>query len=57
MPLNKSATEAQRFNYEYQILSQFNVDWAKRRVRDLAAMFRNCQPEDIALLPDIGEPL
>lgn len=48
---------AQRFKYEYQILSQFNVDWAKRRVRDLAAMFRNGQPEDIALLPDIGEPL
>jgi len=48
---------AQRFEYEHQILSQFNVDWAKRRVRDLAAMFRNGQPEDIALLPDIGEPL
>jgi hypothetical protein len=26
-------------------------------VRELAAMFRNGQPDDIALLPDIGEPL
>ena len=48
---------AQRFKYEYQVLSRFSTDWAKRRVRELAAMFRNGQPEDIALLPDIGEPL
>ncbi|MEO8815434.1 MAG: Imm63 family immunity protein [Mycobacterium sp.] len=48
---------AQRFKYEYQVLSQFNVDWAKRRVRETAALFRNGQPEDIALLPDIDEPL
>jgi hypothetical protein len=48
---------AERFKYEYQILSQFDVNWAKRRVRELAAMFANGQPEDIALLPDIGEDL
>lgn len=48
---------AQRFKFEYHILSQFDVDWAKGRVRDLAAIFRNDQPEDIALLPDIGEAL
>lgn len=49
---------AERFKYEYQILSQFDVEWAKRRVRDLATAFRRYgQPEDIALLPDIGEAL
>jgi len=48
---------AQRFKYEYQVLSQFDADWAKRRVRELAALFRDGQPEDIALLPDIGEAL
>ncbi|WP_235215923.1 immunity 63 family protein [Mycobacterium kyorinense] len=48
---------AERFKYEYQILSRFNIDWAKRRVRELAALFRNGQPQDIALLPDIGEAL
>jgi len=48
---------AERFKYEYQILSQFDVSWAKRRVRELAAMFADGQPEDIALLPDIGEDL
>lgn len=47
----------ERFKYEYQVLSQFNVDRAKRRVRELAAIFRNGQPEDISLLPDIGEAL
>lgn len=47
----------QRFAYEYQVLSRFNPEWAKRRVRELAAMFRDGQPEDLALLPDIGEPL
>jgi hypothetical protein len=48
---------AERFNYEYQVLSHLNGEWAKRNVRETAAMFRNGQPEDIALLPDIGEPL
>lgn len=48
---------AERFKYEYQVLSEFDVEWAKRRVRELAAMFRNGQPEDIALLPDIDEAL
>jgi hypothetical protein len=48
---------AERFKYEYQVLSQFDVGWAKRRVRELAAMFANGQPEDISLLPDIGEDL
>lgn len=48
---------AERFKYEYQVLSHLNTDWAKRNVRETAAMFRNGQPQDIALLPDIGEPL
>lgn len=48
---------AERFKYEYQLLSQFDIGWAKRRVRELAAIFRNGQPEDISLLPDIGEAL
>ncbi|WP_077099111.1 hypothetical protein [Mycobacterium terramassiliense] len=48
---------AGRFKHEYQVLSQFDVAWAKRRVHELAALFRNGQPEDIALLPDIGEAL
>ena len=48
---------AERFKYEYQVLSRFDVGWAKRRVRELAAIFRNGQPEDISLLPDIGEAL
>lgn len=49
---------AQRFKYEYQVLSQLNPDWAKRNIRETAVMFRKYgQPEDIALLPDIGEPL
>ena len=48
---------AERFKYEYQVLSRFDIGWAKRRVRELASLFRNGQPEDIALLPDIGEPL
>jgi hypothetical protein len=47
----------ERFKFEYQVLSHLNGDWAKRNVRDTAAMFRDGQPEDIALLPDIGEPL
>lgn len=49
---------AERFKYEYQVLNHFNADWAKRNVREAAALFRRYgQPEDIALLPDIGEPL
>ncbi|WP_163711103.1 hypothetical protein [Mycobacterium timonense] len=49
---------AERFKYEYQVLSQINTHWAKRRVRELATAFRRYgQPEDIALLPDIGEAL
>jgi hypothetical protein len=47
----------QRFQFEYDVLSRFNPEWAKRNVRETAAMFRNGQPEDIALLPDIGEEL
>jgi hypothetical protein len=47
----------ERFLFEYQVLSRHNPDWAKRRVRELAATFRDGQPQDIALLPDIGEPL
>jgi len=47
----------QSFLYQYEVLSKFSPEWAKRQVRELAAMFRNGQPEDIALLPDIGEPL
>jgi hypothetical protein len=51
------ADRAERFKYEYQVLSRFDIRWAKRRVHELAALFRNGQPEDIALLPDIGEAL
>jgi hypothetical protein len=47
----------ERFRYEYDVLSSYSTDWAKRRVRELAALFRNGQPEDVSLLPDIGEPL
>jgi hypothetical protein len=48
----------ERFKYEYQVLSHFNIDWAKRNVRETAAMFRRYgKPEDVALLPDIGEAL
>jgi hypothetical protein len=48
---------AERFKYEYQVLANLNVDWAKRHVRETAALFHNGQPEDISLLPDIGEVL
>jgi hypothetical protein len=48
---------AQAFQFEYDVLSRFNCEWAKRNVRETAAMFRNGQPQDIALLPDIGEVL
>ncbi|MGA9490068.1 MAG: hypothetical protein WBV80_07410 [Mycobacterium sp.] len=48
----------ERFKYEYQVLSQLRIDWAKRNVRETATMFRKYgRPEDIALLPDIGEVL
>ncbi|TAM69027.1 MAG: hypothetical protein EPN51_10300 [Mycobacterium sp.] len=48
---------AERFKYEYQVLSQFSANWAKRNVRETAALLRNSQPEGISLLPDIGETL
>jgi GT2 family glycosyltransferase len=49
---------AERFKYEYQVLSHFNADWARRNVRETAALFRRYgQSEDISLLPDIGEAL
>jgi hypothetical protein len=48
----------ERFRYEYQVLRHLNIDWAKRNVRETATMFRKYnKPQDIALLPDIGEPL
>lgn len=48
----------ERFKYEYQVLRHLNIDWAKRNVRETATMFRKYnKPQDIALLPDIGEPL
>ncbi|WP_308217538.1 hypothetical protein [Mycobacteroides abscessus] len=46
-----------RFKYEYDWLSEFDVEWAKRNVRETADMFRRWKPQDISLLPDIGEPL
>jgi hypothetical protein len=48
---------AERFKYEFEVLSKFDPEWARRRVRELAETFRNGQPQDLALLPDIGEPL
>lgn len=54
---NKSVGDpARRFHYEFQLLSGVSLEWAKRRVRELAASFRERKPEDLALLPDIGEP-
>jgi hypothetical protein len=48
----------ERFKYEYQVLGALNIDWAKRNVRETAAMFRKYgKPDDVALLPDIGEAL
>ncbi|BBB43824.1 Uncharacterised protein [Mycobacteroides abscessus subsp. abscessus] len=46
-----------RFRYEYDWLSELDAEWAKRNVRETADMFRRWKPQDIALLPDIGEPL
>ncbi|ANW65693.1 hypothetical protein BCA37_20890 [Mycobacterium sp. djl-10] len=47
----------QSFLYQYEVLSKFSLEWAKRQVSELAEMFRNGQPDDISFLPDIGEPL
>ncbi|RDH77343.1 hypothetical protein DVS77_17510 [Mycolicibacterium moriokaense] len=48
----------ERFLFEYQTLSRHNPDWGKRYVRDLAEFFRSIsKPQDLALLPDIGESL
>lgn len=52
----------ERFQYEFDVLSSVNPEWAKRRVRELAASFRRnrpneATPEGVTLLPDIGEPL
>ena len=47
----------QMFQHEFDILSRINPEWGKRCVRENAAMLRNGQPEDVALLPDFGEPL
>jgi hypothetical protein len=46
-----------RFAAEYTELSRYNPEWGKRRIRELAAKFRANKPKDLALLPDIGEPL
>lgn len=56
------ADRKERFRYEYDVLSGLSPEWAKRRVRELAARFRDHRPadphpEDLDLLPDIGEPL
>ncbi|MCV7214698.1 hypothetical protein H7J51_05290 [Mycobacterium crocinum] len=58
----KWSDRKQRFQYEYDVLARFDAEWAKRRVRELAANFRRrrpdeARPEGISLLPDIGEPL
>ncbi|MGB3484166.1 MAG: hypothetical protein WBB07_18370 [Mycobacterium sp.] len=47
----------QRFQFQYQVLGSINLEWAKRQVRENAAKFRDHRPKDLALLPDIGEPL
>ncbi|WP_353936084.1 Imm63 family immunity protein [uncultured Corynebacterium sp.] len=49
---------AERFRYEYEVLSDLSIDWAKRNVRETAEMFHKYgKPQDISLLPDIGEPV
>jgi hypothetical protein len=53
---------AQAFQFEYDVLRRFKLGWAKRNVREAAAMFRRnrpneLHPEGISLLPDIGEAL
>lgn len=46
----------QAFAYEYEALMRFKPEWGKRAVRELAVKFRSWgSPDDIALLPDIGE--
>lgn len=52
----------ERFRLEYDMFSGLSPEWAKRRVRELAARFRerrpaDLRPEGLDLLPDIGEPL
>lgn len=57
-PPKQVGGRAERFKLEYEILCEFSTEWAKRNVRQAAAMFRKYGlPQDIALLPDIGEPL
>lgn len=48
----------QTFLNIFQELTQLDPEWGKRYVRDLTEFFHNIsKPQDIALLPDIGEPL
>jgi hypothetical protein len=35
---------AERFKYEYQVLSQFHIEWAKRNVRESAALSQKTLP-------------
>ncbi|ABK69246.1 Imm63 family immunity protein [Mycobacterium avium] len=35
---------AERFKYEYQVLSALNSEWAKRNVRETAELFRRERP-------------
>ena len=52
------ADRRDRFLFSNRVLSHYNPDWGKRYVRELAAKFRKWgKPQDIALLPDIGEPV
>lgn len=52
------ADRRQTFLSGYELLTQYNPEWGKRYVRDLAELFRSVsKPQDIALLPDIGEPV
>lgn len=47
-----------RFLFEYQVLSHYNPHWGRRMVREQATKFREWgKPQDVALLPDIGEPV
>ncbi|MFT9655978.1 Imm63 family immunity protein [Mycobacteroides abscessus] len=58
MASRSTGNRADLFYSEYQMMERLNPGWGKRRVRDTASMFRrNKTPEDIALLPDIGEEL
>jgi len=57
-PLFASQIRCQRYRrMTCGLLSYVNVEWAKRSVRETAALCCDYQPEDIALLPDIGEAL